>query len=142
MRITRETDYAIRCVLHLSRTPDHAVLLQEIVGARSIPKSFLPKILRKLAKEKIVKSFRGAKGGTQLARRPEEITLLEVIEAIEGPVTLNDCAVDSRICTLSDTCSVHPVWKTMREDLKGLLRRHTFSSLLDMEKQSGHVKDL
>ena len=63
MQITRETDYAIRCVLYLSEFPDNVIMVDEIARAKAIPKSFLSKILQKLAKLNIVKSYRGVNGG-------------------------------------------------------------------------------
>ncbi|WP_333652544.1 RrF2 family transcriptional regulator [Dissulfurispira sp.] len=70
MEITRETDYAIRCVLHLSEAPNNVIMVDEIVKAKSIPKGFLSKILQKLAKANIVKSYRGVRGGFQIAKAP------------------------------------------------------------------------
>lgn len=130
MQITRETDYAIRCVLYLSYLPDNVTMLDEIAKERKIPKSFLAKILQKLARAKIVKSFRGIKGGFRLAKKPREITLLDVIEVIEGPVAMNKCAINKKICSLSNSCSVHPVWVEIRKDVEKRLRQQNFEKLI------------
>jgi len=130
MQITRETDYAIRCVLYLSESPERVVMVDEIAKAKSVPKSFLAKILQKLARAKIVKSFRGVNGGFKLARNPKEISLLDVIKAIEGPVAMNRCAVDSRMCNFSKTCSVHPVWVKIRKEVEGQLRSYKFATFI------------
>lgn len=130
MQITRETDYAIRCVLHLSYSPDKVTMVDEIAKERKIPKSFLAKILQKLARAKIVKSFRGIKGGFRLAKKPREITLLDVIEVIEGPVAMNKCAINKKICSLSNSCSVHPVWVEIRKDVEKRLRQQNFEKLI------------
>lgn len=134
MQITRETDYALRCVLHLSESPHEITMVDEIARARAIPKSFLAKILQKLTKAKIVKSFRGVKGGFQLAKRPKEINLLDVIEAIEGTVAMNRCAIDKRMCSFSNTCSVHPVWVEMRSIVEDRLRNYSFAKLVGRGK--------
>ena len=130
MQITRETDYAIRCVHFLSCREDETIMVDKIAEGMRIPKTFLAKILQKLVRGGVVKSFRGAKGGFQLDRRPEEITLLDVIEAIEGPVAMNACALDNRYCSLSSRCSVHPVWVKVRKEVESLLRKRTFASFL------------
>ncbi len=130
MRITKQTDYAIRCVLYLSQNHNEVKVVDEIARAKSIPKVFLAKILQKLARAGIVRSHRGVKGGFELAKRPKDISLLDVIEAIEGPVAMNICAIDKRMCNLSNTCSVHPVWIKLREETERKLRRYNFERLL------------
>jgi len=130
MQITRETDYAIRCVLYLSASPQEVKMVNEIAEARNIPTSFLAKILQKLTKAKIVKSFRGVKGGFQLAKSPKEINLLDVIEAIDGTIAMNRCAVDERACSLSNSCVVHPVWVDLRKILGNYLRGYSFARLV------------
>jgi Rrf2 family protein len=129
MNITRETDYAVRCVLCLSETPDEVVMVDDIAVATSVSKAFLAKILQKLTKAGIVKSFRGVKGGFRLTRKPKDITLLDVIEAIEGEVSMNKCVVDQRFCELHETCTVHPVWVGIRSSVEDLLRGYNFEFL-------------
>ena len=94
--ITRKTDYAIRCVLHLAEAGKDVLMVNEIAKEQDIPKSFLAKILQKLAKAGIVESLRGVKGGFRLAKKPEDISLLDVVELMEGPVAMNVCAADKR----------------------------------------------
>lgn len=130
MQITRETDYAIRCVHFLSPRKDGPLVVDRIAEEMCIPKTFLAKILQKLAKAGIVKSFRGAKGGCQLNRKPADITLLDVIEAIQGPVAMNACALDSKACGLSSKCSVHPVWIEVRKEVENILRKKNFAEFL------------
>ncbi len=129
MEITRETDYAIRCILYLSGKPGDINMIDVIAGEMQIPKSFLAKILQKLARASLVKSFRGVKGGFQLARLPEEISLLDVLVAIEGEVSMNACAVDQTLCGRSKTCPVHPVWVDIRKDVTKILKKYNFARL-------------
>jgi Rrf2 family protein len=136
MQITRETDYAIRCVLYLSESPEEVVMVNEIARARRIPKSFLSKILQKLTKAGIVRSYRGVKGGFRLAKKPKRISLLDVIEAIEGPVAMNRCAINNRLCSLSNSCSAHPVWVDVRKKVEEMLKKHNFDGLINMEQSS------
>jgi len=129
MQITRETDYAIRCVLHLSKDPDRVIMVDSIARDKKIPKSFLAKILQKLSKAGIVKSFRGVNGGYQLDKHPSEISLLNIIESIEGPVLMNECAMNKKACDMSDSCSVHPVWVKIRKIVEGTLSDYNLETL-------------
>ena len=134
MRISRETDYAIRCMLHLCGNAREVAMVDEIAQARDVPKSFLAKILQKLKRAKLVESFRGVKGGFRLARDPSGISLLDVIEAIQGDVGVNVCAVDELACDRSAECVVHPIWKKMSSKIKVLLKEHDLLSLAEAEK--------
>ncbi len=135
MEITQETDYAVRCILYLSRCSGVApVMIETIAAEMSIPRSFLAKILQRLARASIVKSFRGVKGGFQLNRPPSEISLLNVIEAIEGPVAMNRCTLDPQRCDLSSSCTVHPVWKNLQEIVVDYLSKTTFDTMMQCRK--------
>ncbi len=126
MRITRETDYAIRCVLYLSRRPTENVIVSEIADAMEIPTSFLPKIVQKLVKGGLLQSVKGVKGGVRLSREPEGISLFDVIEVIEGPMALNVCMVPESPCTRSRACSVRPAWHEIQDALQAQLKAYTF----------------
>ena len=104
-------------------------MADEIAKEVHTPKSFLSKILQKLARADVVKSYRGAQGGFQLARDPSKISLLDVIVAVQGPVAMNICAVDQKACKLSNKCAIHPVWVDIRAEVEKLLRRKKISGL-------------
>jgi Rrf2 family protein len=130
MEITRQTDYAIRCVLYLSKKQDRPIVaVEEISGEMAIPRSFLSKIVQRLTKAGILASFRGMSGGFRLARKPSAITLLDVIEAMQGSVASNKCAIDTMQCGLSCTCIVHPVWVALKKRTEDYLRKVNFANL-------------
>lgn len=129
MQVTRETDYAIRCVYYLAGKKSGVTMVDEISKEMNIPKSFLAKILQKLGKGSLVKSYRGVKGGFMLSRAPEEISLLEVIEAVQGPLAMNICALDKALCERSTACAIHPVWVEARREVEKILRRKNFADL-------------
>ena len=129
MYVTKKADYAIRCVLHLSRDPEAVTSVEEISKAMFVPKTFLAKILQSLMRAGLVSSTRGIKGGFQLTKRPKDINLLDVIEAIQGPSAPNLCAIDKRMCQLSSICTVHPVWMKIRETVEKELRKTNFAVL-------------
>ena len=129
MRITRQTDYAIRCVLYLTRHENNVTMVNDISEAMMVPKSFLAKILQKLVRAGIVRSFRGVKGGFSLSRAPSEINMLDVIEAIDGPIEANRCVLDARSCELNRLCPVHPVWVEIKNDIEKRLKSWDFAKL-------------
>lgn len=137
MQITRETDYAIRCVLHLARQPRRVVPAAEVAAAAQIPPVFLAKILQRLAKAGLVLSQRGVQGGFRLARDPGEINLLDVVAAVQGPVALNRCAATGVHCAFEDACPAHPVWVRLSARLARDLAKHTFKKLVHQEKKGG-----
>ncbi len=135
MRITREGDYGIRSVLYLSRQPFKKVsFVNEISEEYKIPRSFLAKILQKLVKGKIVRSYRGVKGGFSLAKPPKEISLLDVLEAIEGKLSVNVCISDRKKCGFSKSCPIQFVWQTVQSRITDVLRKSNFD---DLAKQKG-----
>ena len=123
MYITRETDYGVRCVLYLARKAQEIAPVNEIAKAMHIPKSFLAKILQRLVKAGIVISGRGISGGFSLAKKPENISILDVVKAIQGDSAINICAIDKKMCRLSKTCSVHPVWVELRGIIENAFKK-------------------
>ncbi len=95
-----------------------------------IPKSFLMKILKQLENYGILSLKRGVSGGVTLKKKPEEITLYDVIVAMEKTVALNRCVVSKKICGFSSRCPVHPVWFRIRDRLIQALKEINFSGLL------------
>lgn len=131
MQIKRETDYAIRCVFYLCGLQgDDIAMADEISSAMDIPKSFTAKILQKLTRAGIVTSFQGVKGGFRISRNPAEISLLDVIVVIEGPLALNVCIDSDNACGLSRKCKVHPFWFKIRSGVENVFRDLTFDQFL------------
>jgi Rrf2 family transcriptional regulator, iron-sulfur cluster assembly transcription factor len=136
MRLTRGADYGARGIIYLARQPMNAVVLVgEIASAEELSESYLAKIFQDLAKEGLVRSHRGAKGGFSLARPPESITLRQVIEAIEGPIAINRCLAPWEGCERSDTCPVYPVLARAQEQLLAVLDGATLRDLADFDPQ-------
>jgi len=136
MQITRAAEYAIRGVFYLCSQPEGSVcLLSEISENQKIPPSFLSKIFQNLAKVGIVSSFRGTGGGFTLIKDPSDITLLEVLEAIEGPISLNVCLNNGNTCENRPTCPVHPIWKDAQQYLTTLLGNRNFEELVRAHRE-------
>ncbi|KAA0275849.1 MAG: Rrf2 family transcriptional regulator [Anaerolineales bacterium] len=130
MQITRQADYAVRAVLHLARNGETRTATSVIAEEQKIPPSFLAKIISQLSIAGLLHTSRGARGGVTLARDPREITLLEVIEAIDGPIQLNECVGETGVCTFDANCPLRPVWCEAQEELVGRLKGTNFADML------------
>jgi Rrf2 family protein len=137
MQITRQADYAVRAVLHLAqmRNGDRAAT-STVAKEQRIPPSFLAKIISQLSIAGLLHTSRGARGGVMLARDPKDITLLEVVEAIDGPIQLNECVSDDGVCSFDESCPIRSVWCEAQEDLVARLRQTDFGQLLARSAQS------
>jgi Rrf2 family iron-sulfur cluster assembly transcriptional regulator len=112
MEITRQADYAIRSMVYLAELPlnDGRVSTATISEAQGVPLPFLTKVISRLATAGLVTTSRGMGGGVLLARPPAEITLLQVVEAVDGPILLNHCLLRSGTCEREPYCAAHDVW--------------------------------
>jgi Rrf2 family protein len=106
---------------------------QDIAASGDIPSHFLAKIAQQLSKAGIISIHQGAKGGYRLLKSPEELTLLDVVEAIIGEIFLNDCVMDPESCYASPLCKVNRVWLKARQQLRDTLREVTFAELTEDE---------
>ena len=130
MQITRQADYAIRAILFLAKLePSQRAATSEIAEVQKIPPSFLAKIISQLSIAGLLHTSRGARGGVTLAREPKDISLLDVVEAIDGPILLNECVGDPEGCSFSGDCLVHPIWVEAQESLVKTLRDTRFDKL-------------
>ncbi len=112
MQVSRKVDYALRAVIYLSQQDGSRPLpAKEIAANRRIPIKFLEKIIRDLMHHGIVRSHRGAHGGYTLSRDPGLITFQQVIEAIEGPISLNVCVAGQEDCSVFSSCNMQRVWQ-------------------------------
>ncbi len=130
MQITRQADYAIRAVLFLARLgPNQRAATSTVAQEQRIPPSFLAKIISQLSIAGLLHTSRGARGGVSLAREPKEISLLDVVEAIDGPILLNECVGEASTCTFDKDCPLHPIWSDAQEHLVNQLRKAKFDVL-------------
>ena len=134
MRLTKAGDYAMRGLIYLARQPQgEVVLVADIASAMGVPDSFLAKIFQNLARAGLVRSTRGHGGGYALARSPGKITLLEVVECVEGPIVLNDCtdphAAEGETMACTSACGAQGVWQEVQEAVRGILEKKTMDEL-------------
>lgn len=131
MQITRQADYAVRAIYYLSAIgSDKRASTSQIAKEQHIPPSFLAKIISQLSVAGLLHTSRGARGGVTLARDPETITMLDVVEAIDGPIVLNECVEDSHGCKFDKDCPMRSLWADIQDDLVTRLKTTTFADFV------------
>jgi Rrf2 family cysteine metabolism transcriptional repressor len=132
-------------MLNLARNYNNgqkAVILKHIAEEEEISIRYLEQIIIPLKIYKLVKSIRGAGGGYTLARKPSEITLCSILEALEGSCALVDCVEDKEICHRLPTCAAYEIWREASEILKNYFDKVTLQYVLDIcEKKVPRGKD-
>lgn len=132
MQLNQATDYAFRAMLYLSSLASGTVVnTQALAEKEAIPQRFLLKIMRYLHKAGLIRSHRGAEGGFVLARPAGEISLLDIIEAMEGPVAIHRCLADRQACNKHCTseCPVHATLAKLQDQLRTGLKNATLARL-------------
>ena len=130
VHLTRQSDYGVRAILHLANMPfGDVVQTREIAASEDIPGKYLPSIIRTLARAGLIRTLRGNQGGVTLSRPAEEINLREVIEAVEGPISLVPCLRGPKQCAHQDDCAFQPVCEGLQNTMVNQLENTTFADL-------------
>jgi len=130
LQLTRGGEYAIRAMSYLARNPVGDISpLRDIGAEQDIPESFLAKIFQSLVHADLAVSQRGAHGGFSLARPATEITIREIVEAVDGPIALNGCVLWPEECERSGGCRMHEVWVLAQERMMEVLAQVTLAEL-------------
>ena len=131
MQITKQADYAVRAMAHLAKIePNKRAATSDIAKAQKIPPSFLAKIISQLSIAGLINTSRGAHGGVMLARPANKISMLDVVESIDGPISLNDCTLAPESCDQSIDCPMHEIWVALQKDLVEKLSNSTFDKFV------------
>lgn len=130
LQLTMTGEYAVRAMMHLAALPPGTtVQIADIAVEWDVPEVFLRKIVTQLSRSGLVASYRGRGGGVALGREAASITLLDVIECIEGPLALNDCVTNPGSCHRIPTCAVHAVWHEAQVALREVLTKRSLADL-------------
>jgi len=130
MQIPRRVDYGLRAIIYLShQDPERCCSISEISAQQSIPKKFLEKIIQDLMRADLIRSRRGSCGGYALARSPEEISFHDVIEAIEGPIAVNNCVDEEGCCDQLPRCAMVSVWGEIQRKVTEVFIQTTLADL-------------
>ena len=127
--LSREADYAVRVMVDMASAVDERFQSKTLAKDGNIPESFLFKILQTLIRHGVVRSYRGVGGGYQLAVDPARLSLYRLLEMVEGPLTLNLCAVSGDSCEFTEQCGVHDVWAVAQAQLRKTLEEVSIEEL-------------
>lgn len=122
LRLCRETDYSLLAMMYIAaRQEGRIAYRREIAAHYNIPSEFLAKVLQKLTRHGLIRSFKGTQGGYLLARDPRSISLADVIEAVEGPMSLVDCQREGCECPQEEACTVQGALIEVQREIRKLL---------------------
>lgn len=130
MQLTRRGEYAIRAMYDLAiYEGEGTTYSKEIARRQQIPPKYIAQIILDLSRAGLVHTNRGAHGGVRLARSADEISLRVIIEAIEGPISLNICLLREGECEKEDDCPIHEIWVKVQGDMLKTLTGTTLTAL-------------
>ena len=130
MQLTRAADYAVRVMMHLAGLPPGTrASRSDLALAADCPEQFLSKVLQSLTHAGLVISHRGNTGGFELLPERATATVLDVVEAVEGPIRLNICLTSDHACPRQSSCPAHCVWERAQEAMLSVLRAASISDL-------------
>ena len=127
--INRNTDYALRALCYISKQKS-VVTVTELVSRLGVPKPFMRKILQQLNKEKILKSYRGQRGGFKLKATPEKIYIIEIMRIFQGQMGLDRCFLKKDICPNKGKCVLRKKIRSIEENAFQQLKRINIASLI------------
>jgi Rrf2 family protein len=131
MEITRRTDYAIRLIAALANNEAKPLSVRDAALAQDVPYAFARSIQHDLVLAGVVSSIRGAAGGMLLACDPQDLTLLDLIEALQGPISVAVCATEKNWCHREEDCVFHPVWEGANDILRDYFSSVSIKELID-----------
>lgn len=135
MQITRASDYAVRVMIHLAGLPPSSTVRQsELTTETNVSGHFLSKVLQQLVRSRLIRSQRGSGGGYALAVPAQSISLLDVVQAMEGPERLNQCIEEGPSCERKSWCPAHQVWAEAQAAIVMVLGAASVASLASQAK--------
>lgn len=140
LRISRLTDYGTVVLAHLARKDAGLVSAAEVASATGVALPTVSKLLKLLAKANLVNSTRGSHGGYQLARDARAISAADVIDALEGPVSITECSVIGSHCDFEDSCNVGGAWQRINVAIRRALDEISLADLLRTKSPVPHFE--
>ena len=138
MILTQSTKYAVRAILYVAQRDPERILSSEIAEALGIPQQYLSKILQDLSKHGILSSLRGRTGGFTLALPAEQITLLKVIEIMEGNSFVGGCVLGLAECSNENPCPLHEQWSKIKGEILQMLVSESVMQLVEESSNGSH----
>lgn len=131
MKISTKGRYGLRILMDLAiHQSEKPRLIRDIAKSQQISEKYISRLVIALRKAGMVRSVRGVNGGFHIAMKPENITLLDVIEVMEGPLSIVDCVSTPKRCGHSQNCAPREIWCKLNDDIRALMRRTTLADIL------------
>ncbi|MBR0459087.1 MAG: Rrf2 family transcriptional regulator [Victivallales bacterium] len=131
MKISTKGRYGLRILIDLAtHDPSKPRLVRDIAQSQQISEKYISRLIIALRRARLVRSVRGVKGGFFLARAPKEITLLDILETMEGTISIVDCVMAPESCTRNKGCTARNIWVRLNDGIRELMRNITFEEIL------------
>lgn len=135
MKLSTRSRYGLRAMLVLAQyVGDEPVMTKEIADKQNLPVTYLEQLMLTLRKAGLVVATRGAKGGYVLSRSAEDMTLCDIVEALEGPLDIADCADVTNCCQAPDTCALKEVFMEANDSLRHVFSKRTLAQLAEDQR--------
>ena len=136
MKISTKGRYGVRILLdlalHEGNTPR---MIRDISESQQISEKYISRLIIALRRANMVRSIRGAKGGFRLARKPEELTLLDIVEVMEGPLAIVDCVRSPEKCGRNGQCATREVWDRLNSGIREAMRKVTLADMIENSRR-------
>lgn len=140
-KLSKKADYGLIAVKHLAmHRNEHACSANEIADEYGISTTLMAKVLQKLARQNLVAAKHGSTGGYQLSKTPDQISALEVITAIDGPVLITSCVTSHGNCDATDRCSIKEPLQRVNESILGVLSTVSIAQLSEDKQEPALVE--
>jgi Rrf2 family cysteine metabolism transcriptional repressor len=139
MKLSTRTRYGTRALLELAlHEGEGPVFLKDIARKQQISLPYLEHLVTPLISGGIIRSTKGPKGGVTLAKKPEEIKLMEITQLLEGSVAPVECVEHPEVCSRSELCATREVWSKLKDAMDSVLESTTLQDLVERQKKKGH----
>ena len=130
LRITKQTDYGLIALTQLAVSPERVRSAAELAAAGGLPAPMVSKVLKVLGRAGLVESVRGAAGGYRLSRASENLSVAEIVAALEGPIAITDCLATADACQHQALCPTHNHWHLINNAIQEALSQVTLADLV------------
>ena len=143
MKISTKGRYGLRILIDLAmHDPGKPRMLKDIAQSQQISEKYISRLVIDLRRAKLVRSVRGVNGGFHLAKLPEEITLLEILETMEGPISVVECVRSPEKCTRRTLCPARDIWSKLNDGIRELTQQITLDDILNAYRKRNAEKGI
>ena len=139
MKLSTRGKYGLYAMYYLAQHSGEGPQPLQDIATIGVPKLYLDQLLGNLRRDGLISSVRGAQGGYQLAREASAITLLDIVDAMEGPIELSECTSDENACDKSCSCPVRWVWQQVSDSINNELKKIRLSDMLNKPCESEEI---